>query len=232
MSKTMQQLFFERLEARLPEGFSLSVDYHYANTGTLAAPEITLMWIIPAVLLAHLLLPLRSTVILLYANLIAILLVVANLAWVQIFRYSERTPRARQQAQQIASVINLTRAALITARPDKRLGLLRELSREEGIDAVMDEHKLDAIVVPSGGPAHRTDLVWGDRGTGGISSPAAVSGYPSITVPAGMISGLPLGISFFGRAWSEPTLLKIAYAFEQQTKARRSPNFLATTDEA
>ena len=112
------------------------------------------------------------------------------------------------------------------------LAKCRKLSREEGIDAVMNEHKLDAIVVPSGGPAHRTDLVWGDRGTGGISSPAAISGYPSITVPAGMISGLPLGISFFGRAWSEPTLLKIAYAFEQQTKARRSPTFLATTDEA
>ena len=108
----------------------------------------------------------------------------------------------------------------------------RKLSRTEGIDAVMDEHKLDAIIGPSGGPAHRTDLLWGNRDTGSSSTPAAVSGYPNITVPAGMISGLPLGISFFGRAWSEPTLLKIAYAFEQQTKARRSPTFVATTDEA
>ncbi|HEX7861074.1 MAG TPA: amidase [Verrucomicrobiae bacterium] len=105
-----------------------------------------------------------------------------------------------------------------------------KLSREEGIDAVMDEHKLDAIVVPSGGPAHRTDLVWGDRGTGGISSPAAVSGYPSITVPAGFVTELPLGISFFGRGYSEPTLLKIAYAFEQATRARRAPKFLETVD--
>ena len=106
----------------------------------------------------------------------------------------------------------------------------RKLSREEGIDAVMNEHKLDAIVVPSGGPAHRTDLVWGDRGTGGTSSPAAISGYPSITVPAGFVSGLPLGISFFGRAWTEGTLLKIAYAFEQHTRARQTPNFLESVE--
>ena len=106
----------------------------------------------------------------------------------------------------------------------------RKLSRTEGIDAVMDEHKLDAIVAPSGGPAHRTDLLWGNRDTGGSSTPAAVSGYPNITVPAGMISGLPLGISFFGRAWSEPTLLRIAYAFEQQSRARRVPTFKPTTD--
>jgi amidase len=112
------------------------------------------------------------------------------------------------------------------------LAKCRKLSREEGIDAFMDEHSLDAIVVPSGGPAHRTDLVWGDRGTGGISSPAAVSGYPSITIPAGSVSGLPLGISFFGRAWSEPILLKLAYSFEQLTKSRRIPNFLATRDTA
>ncbi|MGZ8920686.1 MAG: amidase, partial [Limisphaerales bacterium] len=103
------------------------------------------------------------------------------------------------------------------------LAKCRKLSREEGIDAAMDEHKLDAIVAPSGGPAHRTDLLWGNRDTGGSSSPAAVSGYPSITLPVGLISGLPLGISFFGRAWSEPTLLRIAYAFEQHSKARRIP---------
>jgi amidase len=112
------------------------------------------------------------------------------------------------------------------------LAKCRKLSREEGIDAVMDEHKLDAIVAHSGGPAHRTDLVWGDRGTGGVSSPAAVSGYPSITLPAGMVSGLPVGISFFGRVWSEPTLLKIAYSFEQQTKARRAPTFKETVEDA
>jgi amidase len=78
----------------------------------------------------------------------------------------------------------------------------RRLLRDEGIDALMDEQRLDAIVAPSGGPAHRTDLVYGDRDTGGSSSPAAIAGYPNITVPAGCVFGLPVGISFFGRAYS------------------------------
>ena len=106
----------------------------------------------------------------------------------------------------------------------------RKLSREEGIDAAMDEHKLDAIVAPSGGPAHRTDLLWGNRDTGGSSSPAAVSGYPSITVPIGLVSGLPLGISFFGGAYSEPALLKIAYAYEQDRGRRLPPHFIRSVD--
>ena len=104
----------------------------------------------------------------------------------------------------------------------------KRLSRAEGIDAVMDEHQLDALVAPAGGPAGVTDLVYGDRDVGGSSTPAAVAGYPNITVPAGNVRGLPVGISFFGRAWSEPTLLKIAYAFEQLTKARKPPEFLPT----
>ncbi len=105
------------------------------------------------------------------------------------------------------------------------------LFRDEGIDALMDENRLDAIVAPSGGPAHRTDLLYGNRDTGGSSSPAAVAGYPNITVPAGSLLGMPLGISFFGRAYSEPLLLKIAYAFEQATKFRKAPQYLATVDE-
>jgi len=104
----------------------------------------------------------------------------------------------------------------------------RRLSREEGIDALMDKHRLDAVVAPSGGPAGKTDLVYGDRSAGGSSSPAAVAGYPNITVPAGHVFGLPLGISFFGRAYSEPTLLKLAFSFEQATKARHPPKFLPT----
>jgi amidase len=102
-----------------------------------------------------------------------------------------------------------------------------QLARTEGIDALMDKHQLDAIVAPTGGPAWLTDLITGDHFGGGSSNAAAVAGYPNINVTAGSILGLPVGISFFGRAWSEPTLIKIAYSFEQASKARQAPKFLA-----
>jgi amidase len=103
-----------------------------------------------------------------------------------------------------------------------------QLARTEGIDALMDQYKLDAIVAPTGGPAWLTDLINGDHSAGGSSNAAAVAGYPNINVTAGFISGLPVGISFFGRAWSEPRLIKLAYSFEQATKARQAPRFLTT----
>lgn len=119
----------------------------------------------------------------------------------------------------------LTEKAYIDAR-EKSL----RLAGKEGIDAAMDLHKLDALVAPTAGPTWVTDLVNGDHDSGGSSSLAAVAGYPNINVPAGFVFGLPVGISFFGRAWSEPALIKIAYAFEQATRARQIPKFLDTVD--
>jgi len=111
-----------------------------------------------------------------------------------------------------------------------RDGLAKDLkmSRTDGIDATMNKYKLDAIVAPTGSPAWVTDLLNGDHFSGASSTPAAVAGYPNINVPAGFSHNLPIGISFFGRAYSEPTLIKFAYAYEQATKHRRAPTFIPT----
>ncbi len=106
------------------------------------------------------------------------------------------------------------------------LAKMHKATRELGIDKVMDEHRLDAIIAPTGAPAWKTDLINGDHYMGGSSSPAAISGYPNINVPMGFVGELPVGISFYGRAWSEGVLLEIAYAYEQGTKHRRAPKFL------
>jgi amidase len=113
-----------------------------------------------------------------------------------------------------------------------RLALAKNhrLSRAEGIDAVITKHRLDAIVAPTGSPAWPTDLLNGDHFTGGSSTMAAVAGYPSVTIPAGYVYGLPVGISLFAGAYSEPTLIKLAYALEQTLKARTAPRFLSTAD--
>jgi amidase len=106
------------------------------------------------------------------------------------------------------------------------------LTRKEGIDAALRKHKLDALVVPSGGPAWLIDLVDGDSSNWDMesTSPAAVAGYPHISVPAGFIFGLPVGISFFAGAWQESALIKFAYAFEQATQFRRQPRYLPTAN--
>jgi amidase len=108
----------------------------------------------------------------------------------------------------------------------------KQMTQAQGIDAVMNQNKLDAIFAPSNAPVWATDLVNGDCGSAyiGSSSWAAVAGYPSITVPAGFVQNLPVGVSFFGRAWTENLLLKLAYSFEQATKARRAPQFLPTAN--
>ncbi|HUQ29081.1 MAG TPA: amidase [Usitatibacter sp.] len=104
----------------------------------------------------------------------------------------------------------------------------RNLSRANGIDKVLVENNLDALVAPTTGPAWLTDFIKGDASGGGFTSPAAVAGYPHVTVPAGFVQGLPCGISFVGTAWSEPRLIALAYAFEQASRARRPPSFAKT----
>ncbi len=104
------------------------------------------------------------------------------------------------------------------------------LTRTQGVDAIMKRHRLDALIAPTGGPPWPTDWINGDHFTGGYSSASAVAGYPHITVPAGYVFGMPVGISFFGGAYSEAKLIQMAYAFEQATKIRQPPKFLTSVE--
>jgi amidase len=99
------------------------------------------------------------------------------------------------------------------------------LSRAEGIDAVLGRHRLDALVMPTSGPPAKIDLIRGDSYGGGASTPAALAGYPAISVPAGFAFGLPVGVTFMGTAWSEATLLRLAYAYERASGVRRPPTY-------
>ena len=110
--------------------------------------------------------------------------------------------------------------------PDYQEALAKTVKQSrKGIERLVQENKLDAIVAPTGGPAWTTDVINGDKYVGGSSSPAARAGYPNITVPAGFVAGLPVGLSFFGEAYTEPKLLRVAYAFEQATQKRQAPTF-------
>ena len=110
----------------------------------------------------------------------------------------------------------------------KNLALMLKATREDGIDKVMNSNRLDAIMAPTGSPAWKTDLILGDHSVGGSSSLAAISGYPAITVPLGYINDLPVGVTFFGRAWSEPMLIQIGYSYQQGTKHRKAPKYIVT----
>jgi amidase len=107
----------------------------------------------------------------------------------------------------------------------KALMLMTTATRKDGIDKIMDSNNLDAIMAPTGSPAWKTDLLLGDHFIAGTSSYAAISGYPAITLPMGFIDNLPVGVTFFGRAWSEPVLLEIAYSYEQGTRHRKTPKY-------
>ena len=147
----------------------------------------------------------------------------------QVIEFNERNPGKEMPyfGQEIMLMAE-KKGPLTEAKYRTALAKNRRMSRTQGIDLVMDKNRLDALVAPTGSPAWPTDLINGDHYIGASSTPAAVAGYPNIQVPAGHVHGLPVGISFFGRAWSEPVLLRLAYAYEQATKHRRPPQFLPT----
>jgi amidase len=125
----------------------------------------------------------------------------------------------------------LERGSLRSPKYLAALRKCRSAARTLGIDAVVSRHRLDALVCPTTGPAWVTDLLNGDHYTGGNASTVpAIAGYPHVTVPMGQVAGLPVGLSFFGKAWTEPALLTMAFAFEQATRHRQAPRFVPSLD--
>jgi amidase len=142
---------------------------------------------------------------------------------------AEEMPHFGQEIMTMAA----RKGPLTSADYRKALAANLKMARAGGIDAVMKKYRLDALIAPTGGPAWLIDLVNGDGGTATAAAPstvAAVAGYPHVTVPMGFYRGLPIGISFFAGAWSEPTLIRIAYAYEQATRHRRPPTFAASAE--
>ncbi len=155
---------------------------------------------------------------------------VRSLADVIAFNDAHKNEELRYFGQELM-VMSQMKGPLTDAKYRTELAANRRLAGLEGIDAVMKAHRLDALIAPTGGPAWLIDLVNGDGGTASAPGPStvtSVAGYPHITVPMGFVRGLPVGLSFFGRPWSEPTLIKLAYSYEQATKHRRPPTFAAT----
>jgi amidase len=148
------------------------------------------------------------------------------------FNDAHKDEELRYFGQEIMAMAE-KKGPLTSAKYRAELARNRLLSRAQGIDATIAKYKLDALVAPTGGPPWVIDLVNGDGGTASAPGPStvtSVAGYPHITVPMGYVRGLPVGMSFFGRAWSEPTLIKLAYAYEQATKHRHPPTFAPTAD--
>ncbi len=155
---------------------------------------------------------------------------VANMADVIAFNLKHRDPELAHFGQEYLER-SQAKGGLDSKAYLDALANNQRYSRAEGIDQVLREHQLDALVAPTGGPAWLTDFINGDHYGGSFSTPAAVAGYPHITVPAGQVHGLPVGLSFVGPAYSEATLIKMAYGFEQATMHRRAPRFAASAQE-
>jgi amidase len=149
---------------------------------------------------------------------------VANLADVIAFNVAHRAREMPLFEQELFEQAQ-AKGDLTNARYREALATCRRLTRDEGLDMVFRQHRVDALVAPTGGLAWLVDPVNGDANTGNFSMPAAVAGYPHLTVPMGFVAGLPAALSFVGPAWSEATLLRFGFAFEQRTRARRAPTF-------